>query len=103
MTLTKGPGRLLPSDLSPVLQCGSGPSSDFLAKITYVWYAAKLITSREGFCNVNQVAFQVEEKTAKWECSKQALLRCSLCRKFLCFRCIYDEYHPESCKPVIPV
>jgi hypothetical protein len=31
--LTREPGRLLPSDLAPVLLCGGGPSSDFLAKI----------------------------------------------------------------------
>jgi hypothetical protein len=31
--LTRGPGRLKPSDSAPVLQYGSGPSSDFLAKI----------------------------------------------------------------------
>jgi hypothetical protein len=31
--LTRGPGRLKTSDSAPVLQCGSGPSSDFLAKI----------------------------------------------------------------------
>jgi hypothetical protein len=32
ITLTRGPGRLLPSDSAVVLQYGSGPSSDFLAK-----------------------------------------------------------------------
>jgi hypothetical protein len=32
-TLTRGPGRLLTSDLALVLQYGSGTSSDFLAKI----------------------------------------------------------------------
>jgi hypothetical protein len=32
-TLTRGPGRLKHSDSAPVLQYGSGPSSDFLAKI----------------------------------------------------------------------
>jgi hypothetical protein len=32
--LTKGPGRLKPSESAPVLQYGSGPSSDFLAKIS---------------------------------------------------------------------
>jgi hypothetical protein len=32
-TLTRGPGQLLPCDSDPVLQYGSGPSSDFLAKI----------------------------------------------------------------------
>jgi hypothetical protein len=37
-------------------------------------YVAKLIKSREGFCNVNQVAFPAEEKTAKCECSKQQWL-----------------------------
>jgi hypothetical protein len=31
--LTRGPGRLLPSDSAPILQNGSGPHSDFLAKI----------------------------------------------------------------------
>jgi hypothetical protein len=31
--LTRGPSQLLPSDSAPVLQYGSGPSSDFLAKI----------------------------------------------------------------------
>jgi hypothetical protein len=31
--LTRGPGRLLPSDLAPILQYGSRPPSDFLAKI----------------------------------------------------------------------
>jgi hypothetical protein len=30
---TRGHSQLLPSDLAPVLQYGSGPSSDFLAKI----------------------------------------------------------------------
>jgi hypothetical protein len=30
---TRGPGRFLPSDSAPFLQYGSGPSSDFLAKI----------------------------------------------------------------------
>jgi hypothetical protein len=33
MALTRGPGRLLPSDLAPILQYGSRPPSDFLAKI----------------------------------------------------------------------
>jgi hypothetical protein len=32
-SLTRGPGRLLPSDLAPILQYGSRPPSDFLAKI----------------------------------------------------------------------
>jgi hypothetical protein len=32
-SLTRGPGQLKPSNLAPVLQYGSGPSSDFLAKI----------------------------------------------------------------------
>jgi hypothetical protein len=31
--LTRGPGRLLPSDSAPILQYGSGPSSDLLAKV----------------------------------------------------------------------
>jgi hypothetical protein len=31
--LTRGPGRLLPSDLAPILQYGSRPPSDFLVKI----------------------------------------------------------------------
>jgi hypothetical protein len=30
--------------------------------IRYTWYAARLITSREVFCNVNQLAFLAEEK-----------------------------------------
>jgi hypothetical protein len=45
--------------------------------IRYGWYAAKLITSRDVFCKVNQVAFPAEEKTAKCKGSKQVLLRCS--------------------------
>jgi hypothetical protein len=32
-SLTRGPGRLLSSDLAPILQYGSRPPSDFLAKI----------------------------------------------------------------------
>jgi hypothetical protein len=32
-SLTRGPGRLLSSDLALVLQYDSGPPSDFLAKI----------------------------------------------------------------------
>jgi hypothetical protein len=32
-TLTRGPGRLLPSDLAPILQYGSRPPYDSLAKI----------------------------------------------------------------------
>jgi hypothetical protein len=31
--LTRRPGRLLPSDLAPILQYGNRPPSDFLAKI----------------------------------------------------------------------
>jgi hypothetical protein len=31
--LTRGPSRLVPSEIAPVLQYGSGPSSHFLAKI----------------------------------------------------------------------
>jgi hypothetical protein len=58
--LIRGPGRLLPSDLAPILQYGSRP---------------KLITSREVFCNVNQVAFPAEVRTEKCECSKQASIR----------------------------
>jgi hypothetical protein len=34
--LTGGPGRLKPSDSPPVLQYGSGPSPDILAKILCV-------------------------------------------------------------------
>jgi hypothetical protein len=71
--------------------------------VRYAWYAAKLITSREVFGNVNQVAFLAEVKTEKCECSKQAFVRCSWCRKYFCFGCIYDEYYPESCKPVTVV
>jgi hypothetical protein len=33
LSLTRRPGRLLPSDSAPGLQCGSGSSSDFRAKI----------------------------------------------------------------------
>jgi hypothetical protein len=33
MALTRGPGLLVPSDSTPILQYGIGPSSDFLAKI----------------------------------------------------------------------
>jgi hypothetical protein len=36
LELTRGPCRLLPSDSAPVLKYGSGPSSDFLAKIVNV-------------------------------------------------------------------
>jgi hypothetical protein len=41
--------------------------------VKYVWYAAKLITSREGFCNVKKVAFPAEVKTEKCECGKHSL------------------------------
>lgn len=35
-TFTRGPGKLLSFDLTPVLQCGGGPSSDFLTKMLSV-------------------------------------------------------------------
>jgi hypothetical protein len=34
--------------------------------IRYAWYSAKLITSHEVFCNVNQVSFPAEEKAVNW-------------------------------------
>jgi hypothetical protein len=36
LRLTVGPGRLLPSDLAPILHCGSGPFSHFLANVVGV-------------------------------------------------------------------
>jgi hypothetical protein len=33
-------------------------------------YVAELIISREVFCNVNEVAFLDEVKTAEFQCSK---------------------------------
>jgi hypothetical protein len=47
--LTRGPGPLLPSDSAPVLQYGSGPSSDFLAKISGVDNSLFLCNTRFYF------------------------------------------------------
>jgi hypothetical protein len=53
--------------------------------IRYAWYVAKLITSCAVFCNVNQTAFPADKETAKCECSKQVLFRCSHCYNFCVF------------------
>jgi hypothetical protein len=39
-TLTRGASQLIPSDLVLVLQCGSGPYSDIMAKILGVKHSA---------------------------------------------------------------
>jgi hypothetical protein len=52
--LTRGPGRLLPSDSAPVLQYGSGPSSGFLAKILgvdtppFLWKTQRFVLFFQG-------------------------------------------------------
>jgi hypothetical protein len=44
-----GPGRLKPSDSAPVLQCGSGLSSDFLAKVLVVYTPLFLYNTQFNF------------------------------------------------------
>jgi hypothetical protein len=52
--LTRGPGRLLPSDSAPVLQYGSRPSSGFLAKILgvdtppFLWKTQRFVLFYNG-------------------------------------------------------
>jgi hypothetical protein len=54
--LTRGPGRLLPSDLAPILQYGSRPPSDFIAKILGVDTSPFLWNTRFYFtCSYLQV------------------------------------------------
>jgi hypothetical protein len=44
-----GPGRLLPSDSAPVLQYGSRPSSDFIAKVLAVQPPPSLCNTKHNF------------------------------------------------------
>lgn len=68
--------------------------------IEYSWFASKLINTREIFKNVKKVCFP--EKPFKIKCQNcdyfLAFIKCSWCRTSLCFRCFYDDYHPNNCQ-----
>lgn len=52
----------------------------------YAWYVNRLITSREVFCKAIQLTGPAEEKPEECECSQQAFVTCSRCRKSLCLQ-----------------
>lgn len=69
----------------------------FQAMISYAWYASKLIPEKDIFLNVNQVCFPPTLRKEQCSCRKIAFIRCSWCREYICFECLYDKYHPSSC------
>jgi hypothetical protein len=73
-------------------------SSDvFNNMIKYAWYASKLIPERNVFFNVNQICFPPDIRKQNCACSMTSFIQCANCRKFLCFTCFYDMYHPNYC------
>jgi hypothetical protein len=82
------------------LMCNQSQASIDRNMTRQAWYAAKLITLREGFCSLNQLALPAEEELKNVSAaSKQALVWCSMCRKFLCFHCIYDSESLQASHP----
>jgi len=69
----------------------------FLNMIQYAWYASKLISERKFFSNVNEICFPKDIRSLKCNCNACAFIKCAVCRKYLCFACFYDLYHPAQC------
>jgi hypothetical protein len=80
--------------LSSREDCKNACTSIYRNTVRNAWCAAKLITSREVLCNVNQVGFPAEVETEECEYSNKAFVRCSRCRKFLC--CIAFKMIPSG-------
>lgn len=70
----------------------------FKNMLSYAWYSAKLVSERSLFGNVNQICFPSDVWKFKCKCEKVAFIRCSICKKYLCFFCFYEKYHPFECK-----
>ena len=70
----------------------------FSHMLQYAWYASKLVQDRNYvFRNVHEVCFPSEIRKKNCDCNNYSFLRCAWCRKFLCFVCFYDNFHPEAC------
>lgn len=69
----------------------------FKDMIKYAWYASKLLPNRSLFANVNEVCFANNIRQSKCDCTACAFIRCAICRKYLCFSCFYNLYHPTQC------
>lgn len=72
-------------------------SPKFTAMIQYAWFASKLIENREIFLNVNQLCFSLTNLKTKCNCKNVSFIKCAVCTKILCFKCFYDNYHPNEC------
>ncbi|XP_046476181.1 uncharacterized protein [Neodiprion pinetum] len=72
-------------------------SPKFTAMIQYAWFASKLIDEREIFMNVNQLCFSIKNLKTKCNCNNNSFIKCAVCDKTLCFKCFYDDYHPNEC------
>lgn len=73
----------------------------FEGMIKFAWILSNLIEveNREAFKDINEVLFSDEVlKNNCAVCEKlKAFIQCSRCRKFICFPCFYDQYHPRLC------
>lgn len=70
----------------------------FTSMIQYAWYASKLIDNRPIFLNVNEVCFPLSMLRKPCFCKAVAFIKCAWCASELCFKCFYDNYHPNVCK-----
>jgi len=69
----------------------------FTDMIEYAWFASKLIPKRNVFRNVNEICFPPDLRKNKCICNTPSFIHCANCRKFICFKCFYDVYHPNNC------
>lgn len=69
----------------------------FQDMIRYAWFACGAGGEKPDFKNVKEVCFPKETYAALCSCKKNAFIRCSVCKLYLCFHCFFDEYHPKNC------
>lgn len=70
----------------------------FSNMIKYAWFGSKLMNNKPIFRNVNEVCFPLTLIKNKCSCGQVSFIQCSWCENNLCFKCLYDDYHPKTCK-----
>lgn len=69
--------------------------------IRYAWYGSKLLEERPFFSNVNDTCFPLTIAKQNCACKEISFIKCAWCAKCLCFKCFYDNYHPQNCQGVL--
>jgi Tc5 transposase C-terminal domain len=67
----------------------------FIPMIKYAWFASSYIEHHPGaFESVNEVCFNVDGSFCQQShCDSLPFIRCSHCRKFVCFEHFFEAYH----------